>query len=157
MKRTLWTVVVACCMMALGALPSTASENISRITDAELMTVLKEEGYAPSLVKPGLILVKMAGIKVLFLVWEDNESIQAYAGFESDDSSLKRINEWNRKRRLSRAYVDDDGDAVIELDLDLAGGVSKERLLDFISTTEVSVLAFALHMTFENSSDRAAI
>jgi len=38
---------------------------------------------------------------------------------------------------------------VIELDLDLTGGISKQRLVDYIKTVRISVLAYARHVLME--------
>jgi hypothetical protein len=53
---------------------------------------------------------------------------------------LKDVNEWNRTKRYSRSYLDEEGDPFLELDLDLAGGVLKERIVDFLSTCRQSFL-----------------
>ncbi|MFW8566909.1 YbjN domain-containing protein [Orrella sp. 11846] len=65
-------------------------------------------------------------------------SLQFYAGFTMDKVSSRKLNEWNANRRYSRTYTDDDGDPVIELDLDLEGGVSQARILDFLKTAQIS-------------------
>lgn len=123
------------------AVPS--EELITHITDQELLTLLQEEGYVPKQDKPSVINVKMESINMLFIVSEPGTSIQAWAGFNSKGGLLDKVNEWNKTRRYSRAYIDDANDPVIELDLDLTGGVSKARIVDFIKTARVSVLGFA--------------
>jgi hypothetical protein len=110
------------------------------------MEILAKEGLVPERAKETVIRVKMDQIRVLFFVSDSKENIQAYAGFESDDTSLKKINRWNADKRFSRAYLDDDDDPVIELDLDLEGGITTERLLDFITTVRVSVSQFRKHI-----------
>lgn len=37
--------------------------------------------------------------------------------------SLQAMNDWNRERRFSAAYLDSNGDATLEYDVNLAGGV----------------------------------
>ena len=51
--------------------------------------------------------------------------IQFYAGW-TDKASLARINEWNRKHRFGRAYLDDKNEMNIEYDVNLEapGGIS---------------------------------
>jgi hypothetical protein len=116
---------------------------ISRMTGEELAAILKDEGYVPKLDEPKVLSVKIEGLKAMFFVADDSESIQAYAGFKVAKSSLERINDWNRTHRFSRAYIDSEGDPVIELDLDLAGGVTRERVVDFARTVALSIPAFA--------------
>lgn len=40
-------------------------------------------------------------------------------GFTDVDTTLERVNEWNRNQRFARAYVDQDGDPVLKMDVDL--------------------------------------
>jgi len=56
------------------------------------------------------------------------EDLNFYAGFIEVTPALDTINEWNRDRRFGRAYLDQEGDAVIELDLNLEYGVSRDNL-----------------------------
>ena len=54
---------------------------------------------------------------------------------ESTDQPLPldSINEWNRTKRLSRAYIDSEGDIALEADLLANGGLNKERVLAFVT------------------------
>lgn len=145
MKNMARAVAMCCCLfvLALGHSQAGAAENYSQITDQQLIGILTEEGFSPKLTKPNVIALKMEGRSVGFFIAEGNGNIQAYAGFKSPKASLSRINTWNKSKRYSRAYMDDDGDPAIELDLDLAGGVTKERIADYIRTVSLSVSAFA--------------
>lgn len=65
------------------------------------------------------------------------------AGFTADGRSLpERVNDWNRTKRFSRAYLDRDGDPIIESDIDLEGGVTKQAMVSWIRTFAVSLSAF---------------
>jgi hypothetical protein len=110
------------------------------------MEVLSKEGLVPERTKETVIRVKMDQVGVLFFVSDSKENIQAYAGFESDNTTCAKVNQWNADKRFSRAYLDDDDDPVIELDLDLEGGITQERLIDFITTVRHSVAGFKKHI-----------
>jgi hypothetical protein len=139
-----------CCWLLMGAAPTDSKvELITKISADELIAVLKEEGFSAKSDRPEVVAVKVEGLNVLFVLPEDHYSVQAYAGFKSDKGTLSRVNEWNRTHRFSRAYIDNDGDPVIELDLDLTGGISKQRLVDYIKTVRISVLAYARHVLME--------
>ncbi len=56
------------------------------------------------------------------------EDINFYAGFAGVKPTLDSVNAWNRTKRFGRAYVDADLDAVIEYDINLEHGVSRENL-----------------------------
>ena len=126
-----------------SAAAAAADRAISRMTGDELAAILKEEGYVAKVEKPSVVSMKIEGYKTLLLIADYHESLQAYAAFKSSKATLQRINEWNKGKRYSRAYIDKDGDPVIELDLDLVGGVQKERIADFIRTVVMSVPPFA--------------
>lgn len=65
------------------------------------------------------------------------------AGFTADGRVLPgRINEWNRTKRFSRAYLDAEGDPIIESDIDLEGGITEKAMVAWIRTFAVSLAAF---------------
>lgn len=61
-------------------------------------------------------------------------SLLFYTGWATEDEiSLALINDWNSGSRFGRAYVDDSGDPVIELDLLMAGGVTANTIREYIT------------------------
>ena len=59
------------------------------------------------------------------------QSVQFYAGFKKPKMDLARINTWNREKRFGRAYIDGDGDAAIEMDVNIEpGGIPRELFVD---------------------------
>ncbi|MBZ4023632.1 YbjN domain-containing protein [Rhodobacter sp. TJ_12] len=63
------------------------------------------------------------------------DSIQFSAGFDlRDPMSAWKINEWNRKKRFGKAYLDDEGDPYVEydvnLDFDGCGGRNFDDTID---------------------------
>jgi len=70
------------------------------------------------------------------------KSLTFYAGWVSDRVSLREINEWNRTKRFSRAYLDHEDDPIVELDVNLDGGVSRRNLDDTFDWWKVTVTAF---------------
>ena len=56
-------------------------------------------------------------------------SVEFWYGLESNTkTSPEKINEWNRTKRWSKAYIDKDGDPNISFDLNLKNGLSKANL-----------------------------
>jgi hypothetical protein len=70
------------------------------------------------------------------------EAIQFYHVWTKQNVTVEDINRWNRDFRFSRAYLDSDGDPVLELDLDMAGGVCEDRIKDFLRTCTLSFNRF---------------
>jgi len=76
-------------------------------------------------------------------------SLLFYAGWAAHSSvSLFEINDWNSRSRFGRAYVDETGDPVVELDLLLTGGVTAQTLKEYIEifVAAVSDLGVALRL-----------
>ncbi|WP_447725414.1 YbjN domain-containing protein [Sphingomonas koreensis] len=62
------------------------------------------------------------------------QSVQFYAGFEKPKMDLARANAWNRDKRFGRAYLDKDGDAALEMDVNIEpGGMPRELFADSLS------------------------
>ena len=76
---------------------------------------------------------KVEGVtyQVFFMNCTNNtncEDLNFYAGFADNKPTLEVINAWNRDKRFGKAYLDSDLDAVIEFDLNLVHGVTRENL-----------------------------
>jgi hypothetical protein len=75
------------------------------------------------------------------------QSLQLHAGFSgSYKAGLNGINEWNRSKKFSRAYLDRENEPHLESDLNLKGGVTEAAIKDFFRIFELSVNAFAYHL-----------
>ena len=110
----------------LFALPNQAQaqkrslKQISKILDAEgygTIETNKEDNY---------VSFKSDGNNILLFVDEDKD-IQFYAGFITEEPDCGVVNLWNREHRFSRAYVDDEGDYVIESDHLVAEKIADEE------------------------------
>jgi len=56
------------------------------------------------------------------------DDINLYAGFLDAKPTPDQINQWNASKRFGRAYIDPDGDAALEMDINLKNGVSPANL-----------------------------
>ncbi len=127
-------------VVSMGAM---SAQVIKKIERKELLKILSGEGYtATEAESERNILWTLSGFKTLLLIAENMESIQFYVAFSDSKATLDKVNTWNKEKKYSRSYLDNDGDPVLELDLDLAGGVTKERIVDFLLTCRVSLSAW---------------
>jgi len=69
--------------------------------------------------------------------------VTLYNEFTDVNPTLATVNEWNQVNSFSRAYVAKDGNAVLENDLILSGGVTHESVEVFIKTFRDSVARWA--------------
>ncbi|HUA63089.1 MAG TPA: YbjN domain-containing protein [Verrucomicrobiae bacterium] len=60
----------------------------------------------------------------------------------SDKVTPALMNEWNRTHRFTRAYMDTDGGATLESDLDYTGGVTQNTIESFIKGFREAIPAF---------------
>src|SRR3546814_14261387 len=60
----------------------------------------------------------------------DCRTLQYYMGFsDARQVPLERFNEWNREKRFARAYRDESGDPVLEMDVDVDfSGLPRENI-----------------------------
>lgn len=78
----------------------------------------------------------------------DCEDLNFYLGFLDIKPSLEDINDWNLNKRFSRAYLDQDQDACVEMDLDLVKGVTTEYLDSQFGLWAMVVGQFAEHVGY---------
>lgn len=78
----------------------------------------------------------------------DCEDLNFYLGFLDLKPTLESINDWNFNKRFSRAYIDQDRDACVEMDLDLVKGVTAEYLDSQFGLWAMIVGQFAEHVGY---------
>ena len=76
------------------------------------------------------VLVKKDGRSVLLIIYGDGD-LGIYYGARGT-IPLQAINEWNKTKRLSRAYLDNDNDVALEADLLSNGGMNEEKVVSFV-------------------------
>ena len=78
-------------------------------------------------------------------------TVQLHAGYDLEGSAvtLDKINAWNRAQRFGRAYLDGEGDPIIEMDIDLDdGGMSKALFGDNLEFWTTLLGRFQTHIGF---------
>ena len=86
--------------------------------------------------------------KVYFYGCDDNNknctAIQFGAGYDlSDGISALKINEWNRDQRFAKAYIDDESDPFLEMDVNLDGdGIGEKNFEDTVEIWRKQVERF---------------
>ena len=74
----------------------------------------------------------------------DCQSLLFRAGYDLPDPiSALVVNEWNRSKRFGKAYIDDEGDPFIEMDVNLAfDGMGEQNFQDTLDWWRVVVEGF---------------
>jgi len=133
---------LASLVLMFTALPANA-QVFKEITSAQLQAIMLDQGYAFEADDDGDLIWRIEGVRALLMRSEDGENIMFRVSFANDKTTLAKVNKWNQNKRYSRSYLDEDGDPVLELDLDFAGGVTKDRVIDYLLTCRLSYVAWA--------------
>lgn len=149
MNKVLSSVVAAVVMSLVLSSPSLVraddSDVIKEMSAGQVERIVKSFREVEDFreIADGVYGFSVDGIKMQ--IYNKGNTLQLHAGF-SAKITLTRINEWNRTKRLSRAYNDQDGDAHIEADLELTGGVTQQNVKEWMKTYVISLKAFKKHL-----------
>jgi len=129
-------------LMCIPAARAAQDTVLTTINVEQLKTIVKDEGYAVSIDDDGDILWKIEGYRTYLVISDEGQYVQFQSSFEDSDATIEGVNEWNKTKRYSRTYLDDDQDPILELDLDLEGGVAPARIVSFLKTCRSSFTAW---------------
>jgi hypothetical protein len=106
-----------------------------KISSPQLKTILTQEGYTGVEINGSDDLtVTMHNFSVLVMVRGNEYRNIQFRFVARTSSSLDFVNTWNRDKSYTKAYLDSEENPVIEMDIDLTGGVTEERIKDGVST-----------------------
>ncbi|MCB1173837.1 MAG: YbjN domain-containing protein [Leptospiraceae bacterium] len=111
----------------------TATRLLDRISQQQLLAVLRSQGYQIIKVDPGRPLVFRASGRIIWLYQYSDGDLQLLTVYKGMDTPLQRINTWNRKHRLGRAWIDSDSNPVYSADLLSDGGLTLQKVIIFIN------------------------
>lgn len=78
----------------------------------------------------------------------DCQSVMLRAGFAGNGHSEADMAAWNRAQRFGKAYLDAAGNPIVELDVNLTGGVTAANLEDTFDRWTRTLDAFAGHVGY---------
>ncbi len=108
---------------------------VDQFTDEQLLVLLDRLGHEGSVVTDGSITFSFdIGRVLLFNQWDGD--LQLYYVMTGGEWTHEAVNTWNRTRRLTRAYIDEDGDLVLESDLLSLGGLTERQVTSFVAVFE---------------------
>jgi Putative bacterial sensory transduction regulator len=149
------TVVSAVAVVLLlgSGTPGDAQERGSLLSGHRALEILREEGHSATLDTDSqgdpmiVFYVRGAKCQLLFYDCEGRRcgSVTFHVGFRTsgpDRPRLSRVNEWNRKRRFGKVYLDDELDPILECDVAFAGGEAREQFTAAIARWQSLLAAF---------------
>jgi len=152
-REVIWAAAAASCATAAHPQPVDATD------PARIAALIQAEGYKAALTEDsvGDPLIESAAQGVDFSVFfyectqnADCGAIQFYAGFDlSEAYPIAQINQWNTENRYLRAYLDDEDDPRIEMDMKLRGGITDENFRAALDAWTSSLGGFLIHIGWE--------
>jgi len=146
------TMTMALALGALGLATAAPAQTVRGQDPATVAAALQTHGLRAktSTDKVGDPMISSASggttFEVLFYNCTDNRecaTVQFHAGYDVDDVSLETINAWNASQRFGRAYLDKEGDPILEMDVDLDdGGMSQLLFIDNLEFWETLLPKF---------------
>ncbi|MDQ7070451.1 MAG: YbjN domain-containing protein [Rhodobacterales bacterium] len=133
---------VAAVVLGLSSgLATTATAEITATDAYEVMTRMQKFGFIASMEAdsdgdPKIVSrVSDTKFRVYFYGCENNDncsSLHFRAGYDlANGITASKMNEWNREKRFAKAYIDDEGDPFLEMDVNLDfEGVGDENFED---------------------------
>lgn len=128
-------------MAMMLTIPAVDAAEIRDISAEELAALLHDAGYRASvgrdLQDDPMVTSSAAGARYSILMYgceQDRcKSLHFSVGFDlTNGSSLQVVNAWNRDNRYGNAWLDDENDPWLELDLDLEGGGTLNQVAEYI-------------------------
>lgn len=136
----------------------------SGLTHRELQEILQQAGYR-AIVEQGsqtpFIKSAVSGINFsifLYGVQSDTgkaSSLRFFAGWRvgtNREGSLRKTNDWNARRRYAKAYVDEDDDICLDMDLVTSKGVTRAQVADVIEVWSLVLGEFVNFMRSQASA-----
>jgi hypothetical protein len=128
-----------------------AQERGTMLSGHRAVEILRDLGHTASLDEDSqgdpMVVFQLRGTKcyLLFYGCEGRRcsSITFRVGFRThgpDKPHMGRVNEWNRKKRFGKVYLDDERDPILEYDIEFAGAEAREQFTAGLARWE-SVLA----------------
>jgi hypothetical protein len=116
---------VVAALILLGSTIGSAQENVTQVSDRLLESWLDGARKVEwSRAEQGTYRLKLDDHEVTLT----NRRVDCLlsAAFDGQGrGELKTINTWNNRSRGTRAYLDDDGDPCLEMDIDFEGGTNE--------------------------------
>ncbi|QPR29426.1 YbjN domain-containing protein [Edwardsiella hoshinae] len=124
--------------------PVNSNNNIKVIYSIpELREIINSQGYSVEESTDKQIAFRANGHIIQLYKLEDGDLLLSFGFKKNNNISFKEMNEWNKEYRLSRGFIDDEGDPIVETDLMTNGGISKKNITEFIKVfTNVTVPKF---------------
>ncbi len=147
-------IVLAALWMPSLASADESEERLRRYDAKELERLVRGEGYGSVEREENRVLFKADGSQYVLFLYDDGD-LQLYFGITGVNVTTEDINQWNMRRRLSRAYIDGEADPVLEADLLANAGMTDLIITEFIKVFVGSASDFRSFLRDHDRGDAA--
>jgi len=129
------------------------AQTLATINGPEMQSLLQDWGYKAELTETNagnpMINSSIEGLNYsIFFYGCDSQdvcgSIQYSTWFTLNNPvPADTVNDWNRTKRFGKAWLDQDGRAYLQMDINVAGGVSRDNLHEWLDWWGIGVSEFA--------------
>ncbi len=144
-------ILILVLILPLGA---AAQDSLKKhYSDDELIEILEKDGYrAVEKSEDRVISIKIDGLTYYLFIYEDDD-LQLYFGLTGYLVDADDMNNWNRNKRLSRAYLDDEDDPILEADLLANAGYTAEQFIEWLEVFSFSAREFQQFLIEHDKSE----
>ena len=150
--RTLCVLAIGAALLALSGASASAETRLRKFSLEQLSQIVKGEGYGTVSLHEDHVRFKANGRMYGLYLYDDGD-LQMYYGISGVELTLGDVNEWNREYRLSRAYMDQDGDPVLEADLLANAGLNEEMVREFVKVFIDSSMRYRMFVMKHDRSE----
>jgi hypothetical protein len=140
------------------AATATAQSLVSAENPAQLVSIIQALGFQARLEKDSvgdpLIRSSSSGVdfSIYFYGCSKNarcQSLQFIAGYDlANGTTLPTLDEWNEEKRFASAYLDDEDDPFLQMDMNTEGGITQENFEKTFDLWQSLKGEFEVHIGF---------
>jgi hypothetical protein len=111
----------------------------------QIFDIMQKQGYNVELIGIDAAINWTIHGDIVSITIDNPNQINFYTFVSHSDVVRKSIydsNKWNTEYRYSKMYVDRDENVVFELDIDLTGGVTEDRIIGYFNKCFISYNAW---------------
>ena len=140
------------CAAVLTSQPALAKSKVYNVVTAnDVLALVKEYGEAKfDEPQDGMKIIEGTVDEMVYYIFlydceigKGCRDLVFSAAFDTDVMDLSMINDWNKGSKFGQAYLDSDGDANIDLALNLFGGITHKNLDDSFDWWRVVLSQFS--------------
>jgi hypothetical protein len=153
-------VAAAALLATTLAATATAQSLVSAENPAELVSIIQALGFQAQIDKDnvGDPLIRSSSSGVDFSIYfygctknKRCQSLQFIAGYNlTDGTTLAVLDEWNEEKRFASAYLDDEDDPFLQMDVNTEGGITQQNFEKTFDLWQSLKGEFEIHIGFHD-------